>query len=220
MIAWLQKLLGSSLGKKLVMALTGLLLLGFLLAHLAGNLLLYADQDGKAFDGYEHALSSNALLPLAELGLGALFLVHIVQALRVSAENRGARKSGYALDPGHGGRTLGSSTMLITGGVVLVFLVLHLIDFRVGKLSQEEYSMAGMVRSKLGTPLGAGVYLLGMVALGIHLSHGFQSALQTLGVSHPRYTPLARRLCVALAILIALGFASFPIFFLAGGGAR
>lgn len=221
MIAWLSKLFGSSLGKKLVMALSGLLLFGFLCVHLAENLLIYVDGEGKAFDQYVDFLTAQAWIPLAELALGALFLVHIVQAFRVSLENKGARRTPYALTPGHGGRSLGSTSMLITGCVVLIFLILHLLDFRIGRLSHEEHEgLFALVRAKLSTPLGAGLYLLGMLALGLHLSHGFQSAFQTLGWSHPRYTPLVRKLSIALAVLLALGFASFPIYFLVSGGSR
>ncbi len=220
MSAWLRKLFGSSLGKKLVMALTGLLLFGFLCVHLAENLLLYADRDGSTFDGYVRLLTAQAWIPLAELALGALFLVHIVQAFRVSLENRGARRTPYALSPGHGGRSAASTSMLITGSVVLIFLILHLLDFRIGRLTRENEGMAALVREKLSSPLGAAVYLLGVTALGLHLSHGFQSAFQTLGWSHPRYTPLVRKLSIVLAVLLALGFASFPIFFLTSGGSR
>src|SRR5689334_15554961 len=119
MIAWLKELLGSSVGKKLVMALTGLLLFGFLVLHLVENLLLYADRRGETFDGYVHTLTSFAWVPLAELALAALFLVHIVQAVRVSLQNRSARRTPYAHSPGHGGRTLASTSMLVTGSVVL-----------------------------------------------------------------------------------------------------
>ena len=118
MTAWLGKLLRSSIGKKLVMALTGLLLFGFLVLHLAENLLLYADRDGAAFDRYVHTLTSFSWILLAELALGALFLVHIVQAVRVHLANRSARGTPYASSPGHGGRTLASTTMIVTGSVV------------------------------------------------------------------------------------------------------
>jgi succinate dehydrogenase / fumarate reductase cytochrome b subunit len=219
MIAWLQKLLGSSIGKKLLMALTGLLLCGFLVVHLAENLLLYADRQGSTFDGYVHVLTSMAWVPLAELALGALFLVHIVQAVRVSLQNRAARRTPYALDPGHGGRTLASTSMLVTGSVVLLFLILHLVQFRFAAETERAH-MAQLVRVEFAKPLSLGVYLLGLIALAIHLSHGLQSALQSLGLAHPRYTPFLQQLSVVLAVLLVLGFATFPIYFYASGGSR
>ena len=212
MIDWLAKLFGSSIGKKLVMAVTGLLLIGFLILHLAENLLLYADREGATFDGYVHGLTSFSWLPLAELALAALFLVHIVQALRVSLQNRATRRTPYALEPGHGGRTLASSTILVTGSVVLLFLILHLVQFRFGPAAERE-QLSTLVKSEFQKPIVLAVYLLGLTALAIHLSHGFQSALQTLGLAHPRYTPLVRRFSVLLAILLALGFATFPVYF-------
>jgi len=220
MIAWLQKLFGSSIGKKLLMALTGLLLFGFLIVHLAENLLIYADRDGATFDGYVHGLTSMAWVPLAELALAALFLVHIVQAVRVHLSNRAARRTPYAQSPGHGGRTLASTSMIVTGSVVLLFLVLHLLQFRFAPEETRHASMTRLVRGEFEKPLTLAVYLLGLIALAIHLSHGLQSALQSLGLAHPRYTPLVHRLSVILAVLIALGFATFPVYFFASGGSR
>jgi succinate dehydrogenase / fumarate reductase cytochrome b subunit len=217
--AWLTRVLGSSVGKKALLALTGLALLGFLILHLAENLLLYADRGGASFDGYVRWLTSFAWVPLAELGLGALFLLHIVQALRVQLQNRAARRTPYALDPGHGGRTLASTSMVVTGSVVLLFLVLHLVQFRFAPEARREH-MAQLVRSEFEKPLVLGAYLLGLIALAIHLSHGCQSALQSLGLSHPRYTPLLQKLSVVLALLLALGFGTFPIYFFASGGTR
>jgi len=219
MSAWLKQLFGSSIGKKLWMALTGLLLLGFLVLHLAENLLLYADRDGSTFDGYVHWLTSFAWIPLAEIALAALFLAHIVQAVRVHLQNRSARRTPYALDPGHGGRTLASTSMLVTGSVVLLFVILHLVQFRFAPEARREL-MTELVRSEFEKPLVLGAYLLGLIALAIHLSHGLQSALQSLGLAHPRFTPWLQKLSVALAVVLALGFATFPIYFFARGGAR
>jgi len=219
MSAWLKLLFGSSIGKKLWMALTGLLLFGFLILHLAENLLLYADRQGSTFDGYVRWLTSFAWVPLAELALAALFLAHIVQAVRVHLHNRSARRTPYALDPGHGGRTLASTSMLVTGSVVLLFLILHLVQFRFAPEARREH-MAELVRSEFEKPLVLGAYLLGLIALAIHLSHGFQSALQSLGISHPRATPLLQKLSIVLAVALALGFATFPIYFFARGAAR
>jgi len=218
MIHWMQKLFLSSIGKKSVMAVSGLLLIGFLIAHLAGNLLLFKDDRGAAFDGYEQMLSSNPLLPLAEVGLLALFGGHIVMALILSAGNSAARRNRYEVDARHGGKTFSSTTMLITGLVIAGFLVIHILDFRIAKIGKDEYSMAAMVRERLSSRLGAGVYIIAMLALGLHLRHAFQSALQTLGLHHPRWTPLVQKLSIALALILALGFASIPMYFLATAG--
>lgn len=219
MIDWLARLLRASIGKKVVLALSGLLLLGFLVLHLAENLLLYADRDGASFDAYVRWLTSFRALPVAELALGTLFLLHIGQAIRVSLQNRASRRTPYALNPGHGGRTLGSSTILVTGSVVLLFLILHLVEFRFSAESERE-RLAALVKGEFCKPLVLAVYLLGLTALALHLSHGFQSALQTLGLAHPRYTPLVRKLSVILAVALALGFATFPVYYFFAQGGR
>lgn len=221
MLDGFRRIVRSSLGKKFLMALSGLALLGFLMVHLAGNLLLYRGEQGADFDAYAHALESNPLLPIAELGLLALFVTHIALAFRVSAENRDARLTGYRIRASKGEKTVASASMLVTGVVVLLFVIVHLYDFRVGKLLVEDadVSLAAMVARRLSTPLGAAVYLFGVGALAIHLRHAFRSACQTLGVVHPNLTPLLGRLGWALAVLLGLGFASFPLFFLWKAGA-
>src|SRR6186713_1387982 len=214
-MTWLRRTLSSSLGRKYVMATSGLLLVAFLVVHLAGNLSIFAGKDGAAFDAYAAALDSNPLLPIAEIGLALLFVVHVATALRVSFANREARSRGYAVRASLGRRTIASSTMLVTGLAVLVFLVVHLYDFRVGKLLVDtKPSLAGMVRHRLSTPLGAGIYLVGVGALAIHLRHAFRSAFQSLGASHPHWNPVLEKAGIAAAILFGLGFASFPVLFL------
>jgi succinate dehydrogenase cytochrome b subunit len=216
MLSWLKRTADSSIGKKVLMALSGLALIGFLIAHLAGNLTFYADSDGAAFDHYAETLESNPLLPLAEFGLLVLFVAHIALGLRVTAQNRDARKSRYAIRTSHGARTPGSSTMILTGLVILVFLVVHLMHFRLQK--DDGVSMAGLVYEELSKPLGAGVYVVGMIALAMHVSHAFKSALQTLGLNHPKYTPVLDKVSLGLGVLLGLGFVSFPlyVFFLGG----
>jgi len=220
-MSWFGRTFASSLGKKYVMALTGILLVGFLFAHLAGNLLIFKSDEGAAFDEYARGYETNPLLPLAEIGLAALFIAHIALALRVSAQNRDARSQRYSVRASMGAKTVSSSSMLVTGVIVLLFLLVHLWDFRVGKLSHEEgTSLASLVRGRLGNPVGAAIYLVGVVALGFHLRHAFRSAFQTLGVNHPNVNALLARASIAIAILLGLGFAAFPIFFLASGGGR
>lgn len=217
MLSWFTRTANSSIGKKALMSLTGLLLIGFLVAHLLGNLTFYADADGELFDTYAHTLESNPLLPLAEAGLIVLFLAHIVMGLRVTAQNKAARGRGYAVKAAHGGRTTGSRSMILTGIVILAFLILHLVHFRLAK--EEGDSMAAMVREELSRPFGAGAYVVGLIALGIHLSHAFKSSLQTLGFNHPKYTPLLEKVGTGIALLLTLGFMTFPLIVFFGGNA-
>ena len=220
MLSWLRRTLQSSIGKKVLMACTGLGLIGFLIGHLAGNLTLFADSEGEAFTAYATALNSNPALPVVEIGLTLLFLAHIVLAFSVTRENREARKQGYTLRNDHGARTPGSRSMMITGVLIAVFIVIHLIDFRFQKPPLEEMSaLSGMVKSRLAGTLGFLIYLGAMVPLTLHVSHAFQSALQTLGINHPKYNPLIKAVSIGLALIIDLGFASFPLVYFFGGNA-
>lgn len=224
---WLLNALSTSVGRKVVMAITGLLLCGFLVVHLAGNLLLYASDNGNSYNEYAHALHKNeGLLMIAETGLFALFIAHIVIALQVSAENRAARKVGYAMQRSkQDGRYVmegyrPDSWMLATGMIVLAFLMLHLIDFKLELRSASFYEANGqklepfdkakalLSTSNLLTIVG---YAVGSLALLAHLAHGFQSAFQTLGINHPKYTPLIKLFGLLFAFAIGVGFATFPL---------
>jgi succinate dehydrogenase / fumarate reductase cytochrome b subunit len=208
--------LASSLGKKAVMAATGLLLVGFLIAHLAGNLTLYADKDGQAFDAYCAKLQSfGPLLLVAEVLLALLFCAHVYLGARLTMENRDARRAGYSIRSSRGRKTLGSSSMFFTGALVLGFLIKHLIDFRLD--GQFHASPAATVRESFQQPATVAIYVLGMAALGLHLSHAFQSAFQSLGIHHPRLVPLLERTGLALAIALPVGFASLPLYFCLAG---
>jgi succinate dehydrogenase / fumarate reductase cytochrome b subunit len=205
------------------MAITGLLLCGFLVVHLAGNLLLFVGPD--AYNAYAHKLHDNeGLLLIAEVGLAVLFIIHLVLAFRLTIGNRLARGKNY-LDPKNKGDDgdLGwgrpDTWMLLSGLVVLAFICLHLIDFKFEARPEEGlYSADGKPAEPfdkavnlLRTPLTAVGYLLGCVFLFAHLSHGFASAFQTLGANHPKYNKLIKRGGVAFAALMALGFASFVL---------
>lgn len=222
MPTWLKKILSSSLGKKYLTAVTGLLLVLFLVAHLAGNLSIYGGKE--AFNSYAHLLESNPLLPLAEAGLVVLFLAHIGLAVRVTLENRCARKSRYAVPGDKGKKTTASATMIWTGLIVLGFLLLHIWNFRIGKLSDptyravhdgdgKPYDLYALVRGELHAGWTPWAYAVGMGALGFHLWHALRSVFQTLGASHPYLDEKWEKLRW-LAVVLALGFMSFPLYFL------
>lgn len=204
--------LESSIGKKIMVALAGVLLIGFLVTHLAGNLLMFVGEG--AFNKYAEALESNPLLPVAEIGLVALFLLHIAMSARATLANRAARPEGYQSYKGKGARTPGSRTMALTGTLILAFVVIHVatLKYKVGGEKGQEL-FAHVVGWFSGSKLYAGFYLLAMLGIGLHLSHGVQSAAQTFGLNHPRYTPLIKKAGLGLAAAIALGFASLPFYF-------
>jgi succinate dehydrogenase / fumarate reductase cytochrome b subunit len=213
----LAEFLSSSIGKKAQMALTGLLLCGFLVAHLGGNLFLFKSRE--AFNHYAEALEANPLLPLAEIGLLVLFAVHIVMAIWTRVENRRARPERYQVYSASGGRTWGSATMIFTGVLVLAFLIVHLKSFRFA--SGNEGDLYGLVTRAFRNPAYSAFYVVAMAALALHLSHGFQGGFQTLGFNHPKYTPWVKRLGLAFAVVVCAGFASMPLWFgFLGGGPR
>jgi len=221
MLRWLGNALTSSVGRKIVMGLTGLLLVGFLVEHLAGNLKLFEDADGAAFHKYKEWLESfGPLLTVAEVGLFLLFGAHIVIALKLSVENREARRSRYVIRSSRGQSNAASLSMLITGSLILIYLVKHVFfDFRFDGGYQDEPALT--VKRTLASPLNGFFYLAAMGILGLHLAHGFRSAFQSLGLSHPKLDPLLDRGGIALAVILAVGFAAFPIYylFLWNGGA-
>lgn len=213
MLRWFANALDSSVGRKALMALTGLFLFVFLIGHLAGNLTLFFDADGTAFNAYVEKIKSfGALVYVAEVGLAALFLAHIALGIRLTLQNREARRQKYVVRATHGRETPASGSMIVTGLVVGGFLIVHLFDFRFDDGFTED--PAALVKETLHGPLRALIYLLAMVALALHLSHGIRSAFQSLGASHPRWNVVLERTGTALAVLIGLGFAAFPVYFL------
>lgn len=214
---WLINAFSTSIGKKIIMALTGLALCGFLIVHLGGNLLLYVGPE--EYNHYAHALhAQKILLPVAEIGLLVLFLGHILLAFKTNSENIASRPIDYAMkqskmEEGALGAPA-SSVMYATGIVVLLFLLLHLADFKfelrhTGEIKNlEPFAKA---RVLLGDWITLLVYLVGSAVLGYHVLHGFQSAFQTLGCSHPRYTPMIKFLSFVFAVIVAVGFGSFPL---------
>lgn len=210
--------LASSVGRKIVLGATGLLLVGFLVEHLHGNLKLtpipgLGDADGTKFDAYVHFLKGfGAGLYVAEAGLLLLFACHVVIALKLTMENREARGKAYVVRNDRGAKTVGSASMHITGALLLLYLVKHLIDFRFNAAFHE--APAEVVGETLAQPMHALVYIAASLVVGLHVSHGFRSAFQSLGVSHPRWNPLLEILGKVLAVLFAVGFAWIPVYYL------
>ncbi len=215
-MSWVIKAFSSSIGKKLLLAITGLALCGFLVAHLAGNLLLYVGPE--TYNKYADALhAQKILLPIAEVGLLVMFVVHLANALRTNSENHAARPVGYEMrqskQPPSAFLKPASSVMYGTGIVVLLFLLLHLSDFRfeLRNPAVAELTPFNKAQVLLRDPLTTIVYIIGSCALGYHVSHGLQSALQTLGLNHPKYNGVLKTVSKGFGLLVALGFGSFPL---------
>lgn len=214
MLRWLGNALNSSIGRKIVMGLTGLLLVGFLFVHLSGNLkLMPGFGSAEKFDGYVEFLKSfGGFLILAELGLVALFGCHIYLALRLTLENAQARKQRYVVRSDRGAKTFGSASMFATGSLLLLFLIKHMLDFRFNADFHE--APADVVIETMTSPLHGTLYALAALVVAVHLSHGIQSAFQSLGFNHPRWTPLVKLAGYGISALLGLGFAAIPAYFL------
>ena len=219
----------SSIGKKIVMGITGLVLVLFLVGHLLGNLTLFCGNPD-LFNKYSHKLiSMGPLLILVELVLLLFFLAHLVSGISVVLKKRRARPIPYSVNSHAGGasrKTLSSTSMILTGLVLFVFTVVHLKTFKFGPHYETE--VGGVVMRDLHTlvvekfshlPYVVG-YVVCMVFLGFHLRHGFWSAFQSLGALRPRYSSLIYGSGVILAILLSLGFLILPVWIYITGGAR
>jgi len=209
-LTFLKRFITTSIGRKTVMAATGLALGGFMLIHLAENLLLFKGE--ALYNGWVDLLLSNPVTIFLELGLAAVFLAHIITGVWVRVEDFLNAPSGYEARKWQGGRTIGSATMLYTAAAILAYLIYHMLTFRFMDHSMGFYQM---VTSAFRDPVFVTIYMAGSIALALHLSHGMQSAFQTLGVNHPKYTPLIKLggLLVALAMT---GFALISVYYLLG----
>jgi succinate dehydrogenase / fumarate reductase cytochrome b subunit len=217
------RFLGSSVGRKAFMGVTGLALCAFLLVHLIGNVVLLLKDDGSPTwrigeaDGgafFQAVMAAyghlGPLLYVIEILLALLFLTHIALGLTLWFQNVRARGSRYAVQRSEGGRTFGSATMPYTGACFIgVFLVIHLVNFRFSGVS-EPAPMYDLVVATLSNWIWAAAYGVAVAGLMLHLSHGVQSAFQSLGLNHERFTPKIKKLGWAYALLVLAGFGCIP----------
>ena len=208
----------SSPGKKVLMGITGLIWSGFVLVHMLGNLLIFVGAD--AYNRYAHALTSGFIIYVAEAALILSLLVHVFTAVRLTWANRRARgPQAYAMSPqGEKAPSLASRTMAIHGTIILVFMITHLLGFKYG--TYYETTVDGVVMRDLyrlvvevfSNPLAVAWYLLALGLLGAHLSHGFGSVFQSLGIMNRKNREFLHRLSIAYAVLVTLGFIAQPIY--------
>ena len=208
---WLTTTLGTSIGKKLMMAATGLSFIGFLTVHLAGNLSLYGGAD--AFNSYAaHLHALGPLLAVAEFVLLGLFVIHVLSGLILFWQNFKARPSRYAVNRNPGGKTIGSATMPYTGLLILLFILFHLSNFSRFFIDQTGTTIFQIVSTAFQNPLYVGVYVLAMITVALHVSHGFWSLFQTFGLNHPKYMPAISVGGLIISIVFGLGFGFLPIY--------
>lgn len=208
----------STIGQKQLMGLTGLIWSGFVLGHMLGNMLLFAGPD--LFNAYGHAIVSNKpLLYTTEFLLVGSILIHVIKGVLVTLRNRDSRpvKPLKGLGPNKNS-SFAVKTMIYQGVLILVFVILHLITFKYG--TYYETNVNGVVMRDLHrlvvetfqSPVYCFWYIVCLILLGMHLSHGFYSSIQTLGIHHPKYNPHLQKAGHAYAFLVAAGFISQPIY--------
>ncbi len=235
---WFVRLLTSSLGRKLIMSLTGLFLITFLLVHLGGNLQLLNNDEGKSFNLYAKMMTTNPIIKITSYGLYFFILLHAVQGLLIWNKNRVATGTKYAVKKKSPGTTWASNNMALLGTIVLVFLGIHMGDFWFAMKYQtwpdaeagrelikytlddgtisEAKNLYGKVNWSFSQAWIVIVYLVSMIGLGFHLWHGFESAFQTLGLNHKKYTPFIRLVGKIYSVLIPALFALIPIMYFLG----
>jgi succinate dehydrogenase / fumarate reductase cytochrome b subunit len=208
----MRKFLGSSVTKKLVMALAGLFLITFLIIHLSINLFLLSDNPDP-FNKAAHFMATNPIIKVFEVILLAGFLIHIVLGILLQIQNWIARPRRYKVT--YTSQTsFFSKYMIYLGIIILIFLILHFFNFyfvKLGLVKGDPENFYGMVHELFRIPSYIVIYIFCFVILSFHLHHAFQSAFQTLGLNHKKYTPVIKGIGLIYSIVIPLGFAIIPL---------
>lgn len=220
-MAWVYTYLSSSVGKKNLMALTGIALVTFVLIHMAGHLIMFGGQE--AYNNYAESMQANPVKWPARAGLLAVFIVHIALGILLASQNRAARPVAYA-SRDFQQASFASRNMIWTGLVVLFFTLYHLAHFTLFWVQDTGPHLDAMGRPDIYTrmivafenPIVIVLYTVSMIVLAFHLVHGIQSMFQSLGLNHPRYNLVIRRGGPALGIVIVVGFLAVPLAILAG----
>ncbi len=211
--------LSSSLGKKVVMGLTGLFLISFLVVHCFLNSFIFFNDGGLMFNTGAHFMATNWLIRAMEVVLMLGIIIHIVQALVLTMENKKARPVAYAQINGAANSTWYSRSMGLLGTLLLIFLIIHLAHFWVksrftglpGEDANGHENLYAVMQETFKYAWVVVVYCLAMISLAYHLMHGFQSAFQTLGLNHKKYTPAIKAIGFWFSIIVPLIFAAMPI---------
>jgi succinate dehydrogenase / fumarate reductase cytochrome b subunit len=220
---WFITFLKSSLGKKLIMSLTGLFLIIFLIVHLSGNFQLLRNDNGQQFNLYTRFMTTNPIIKIVSYLLYAFIFLHTIQGMVLWRQNLQARKSRYAV-PGTRTSSFASRNMAYLGMVIFIFIIIHLWQFwfqmKIGALSIVTYeghepvkNLYEVVDYAFSQWWYVVFYVFCMVALAYHLLHGFESAFQSLGINHHKYTPFIKWIGIIYSIIVPLGFAAIPVIF-------
>ena len=207
--------LKTSVGKKVLMGVTGLFLISFLVVHVSLNSAIFFNDGGETFNAGADFMAHNPVIRIMEIVLFAGLIIHIVQALTLTIANKKARPVAYAKIDGAANSSWYSRSMGILGSLLLLFLVSHLshfwIDTKIAVFKHEEHNTYLDMKEVFSHWYIVLIYLVGVISLCYHLLHGFQSAFQSLGLNHKNYTPLIKKVGVWFSIIVCLLFASMPV---------
>ncbi len=215
-MSWINKLFSSSLGQKLIMAITGLFLISFLVVHCTLNAFIFANDGGHLFNEGAEFMGTNPVIRTMEIVLFLGLILHIIKGLSLWSQNNQARPVKYAMVDGKANSKWYSRSMGLLGTLLLMFLIIHLRHFwyesrltdRITGGETTLFAEMSVVFQNLWVVI---VYVLAMVSLSYHLMHGFQSAFQSLGMNHKKYTPLIKGLGLWFSIIVPFVFALMPI---------
>ena len=208
----------SSIGKKFNMALTGLFLITFLIVHAGVNSCIFLNDDGDTFNTVAHFMSHNWIVRFLEIGLFAGLIMHIIQGLIVWRQNTKARPVKYYVNKPEKNSTWYSRSMGILGTLLLLFLIMHISHFFVGTKvalysGDQPHNLYEEMKELFSNLWIVLLYVAGVIALFWHLIHGFQSAFQTFGINHKKYTPLIKKIGIGYTVIICLLFILMPVAF-------
>ncbi|MFT4092132.1 MAG: succinate dehydrogenase cytochrome b subunit [Niabella sp.] len=212
----------SAVGKKITMALSGIFLVLFLIIHAGLNACIWANDEGEMFNAGAHFMGNTVVPRVLEIGLFVFFIIHIVQGLVLTFQNRSKRSVGYAVKMGNTGSKWYSRSMGLLGSIILIFLVVHLSHFwfpnraHQGFVLGEEINLYEKMKEVFSSGIFVVIYELGVIALFWHLLHGFQSAFRTLGLTNHKYIGIIRATGVAYSVIICLAFFLMPLSFYFG----
>jgi succinate dehydrogenase / fumarate reductase cytochrome b subunit len=212
----LKEYLSSSIGKKQIIAITGLMMAMFLITHLSGNLLMF--KGPQALNSYSQMLHDlGGILWVARIGLLGAFVAHFSFTIALVIQNRKARGQSYSTSVNKKTRSFTARLMPFSGGILFAYIVIHLLDFTF-TVNGEFLGLYGLVYNEFMNPFDSLFYIVAMMSVGFHLTHGIQSVMQTYGFNHPVYTPLIKKISVVLGSVIAVGFSSIPVYVLIHSG--
>jgi succinate dehydrogenase / fumarate reductase cytochrome b subunit len=210
-----ENFLQSSIGKKLVMGITGLFLITFLVVHVGCNSCIFVNDGGVLFNKVAHFMAHNILIRIMEVVLFAGIFIHMIQALILTIHNNKARPVKYAVADGKSNSKWYSRSMGILGSLLLIFFVVHWANFwiptKISVFKGTEHDTFAHMKEVFANPIFVLIYMVGVVSLCYHLLHGFPSAFQTLGLNHRKYTPLIKKAGAIFSIVVCLLFAAMPI---------